>query len=395
MQPHDDPEESAFRAEARAWLRAHAPGYRLPPVAPSAIVAEWAPADEERRLSEARAWQAEKYDAGWAGIGWPAAYGGRGGTPVQEVIFAQEEARFDVPHDALIVGLAWCGPALLVMGTEQQRTRFLPRLLRGDDLWCQLFSEPGAGSDLANLATRAEPDGEEWVLTGEKAWTTFAHHADWGLCIARHDTEAPRHGGLTAFAVDMRSPGVEVRPIRQMTGAANFNAVRLDGVRVPDAARIGAPGDGWRVVVTTFMFERIGAMPGGLGAVDALRRLIQDRAVGGDPLTRDRFVRVYIADRILHFLGMRMLTASAKAHVPGPEGSVGKLLATRALTDLFEEAERLLGADGMLVGADAPRRGEWQAGFLGAPGLRIGGGTDQIQRNIIGERLLGLERDPR
>ncbi len=241
MQPYDSPEEAQFRADARAWLNGHAAPLSSPVVAPSAIVAEWTADEEERKLAEARAWQLTKFKEGWAGITWPTEYGGRGGTLMEALIFAQEESEFDVPHDALIVGLGWCGPAVRTHGNEEQRARLLPPLLRGEEVWCQLFSEPGAGSDLAGLATRAVRDGDEWVLSGQKVWTTFAHRSDWGLCIARHDPDVPKHRGMTAFMVDMRSDGVECRPLRQMTDSANFNEVFLDDVRVPDEDRIGEP----------------------------------------------------------------------------------------------------------------------------------------------------------
>jgi alkylation response protein AidB-like acyl-CoA dehydrogenase len=351
-------------------------------------VAEWTHEEEEARLAEARSWQRTKSEAGWAGIAWPREYGGRGGGLIEQAIFAEEEANFDVPRDALGVGLSWCGPAVLVLGDEEQKRRFLPPLLAGEEVWCQLFSEPGAGSDLAGLSTRAERYDDEWLLTGEKVWTTFAHRSDWGLCVARHDPDQPKHGGLTAFIVDMRSPGVSARPLRQMTGAANFNQVHLDGVRVPDRLRVGAIGAGWRVVITTFMFERVGAAFAVAPILEALRPL-----VNGDPRRTDSYVRAYIMLRTLTFARMRMLTALSKGAGPGPEGSIGKLMGTQMLTSLYELGLESLDAGGMLAGENGRDGGDWAAAFLGAPGLRIGGGTDDIQRNIIGERLLGLPKD--
>lgn len=393
MRPYDSPEEAAFRSEARAWLSANARPHAGPPVIPSAIVAEWSPAEEEARLIEARAWQSVKFDAGWAGISWPGLYGGRGGSLIEDRIFAQEEARFDVPRDALVVGTGWCGPALMVHGTSQQRDRFLRPLLRGDEVWCQLFSEPGAGSDLAGLGARAERDGDEWVLTGQKTWTTFAHQADWGLCVARHDASLPKHRGMTAFIVDMRAQGVECRPLVQMTRSANFNEVFLDGVRVPDTLRVGEVGDGWRLVITTFMFERMSASFVAGGTVEALRALAAE--TGADGAVRDRLATLFARSQVLRFTGLRLLTAIARGRPPGPEGSIVKLEGTRLLSDLYDLAIEMLGPAGLLTGTTAPWSGDWSAGFLGAPGLRIGGGTDQIQRNIIGERVLGLPGDVR
>ncbi|MFQ5948814.1 MAG: acyl-CoA dehydrogenase family protein [Acidimicrobiia bacterium] len=395
MQPFDSPEEAAFRAEARAWLETHAERFAEPQVAPSAIVAEWTPEEEERKLAAAQEWQQTKYKQGWAGIDWPAEYEGRGGTAVDQLIFSQEEARFDVPHDALVVGLGWCGPAIMAHGSDEQKQRFLPPLLRGEEIWCQLFSEPAAGSDLAGLATKAERDGDEWVLSGQKVWTTFAHRSDWGLCIARHDPELPKHRGLTAFVVDMRAPGVECRGLRQMTDSSNFNEVFLDGVRVPDRDRIGEVGDGWRVAITTFMHERMSGSFRSGGALEALKRLIADLGVADDPWVRDRFTALYARAKALQYTALRLLTAVSQDRLPGPEGSIMKLAGALLITDLYEFAVELLGPHGTLEGRDAPWAGQWHAAFLGTPGLRIGGGTDQIQRNIIGERVLGLPGDLR
>jgi alkylation response protein AidB-like acyl-CoA dehydrogenase len=344
------------------------------------------------RLAEAQAWQRRKFEAGWAGIAWPTTLGGRGGSVVEQFIFAQEEGGFDVPHDVLAVGVGWVGPALLLLGSEVLKSRLVPPLLAGDEVWCQLFSEPGAGSDLARLETKAMRDGDEWVISGQKVWTTFAHHADWGLCIARTDPDAPKHKGLTAFVVDMKGLGVTCRPIRQMTGSASFNEVFLDDVRVPDANRVGEVGDGWRVVVTTFMFERTSLLSISVPIEAALRGLWQERG-NGDPVMRDRWIKTWIVGQVIAFTNLRLLTSIAQGRIPGPEGSMVKLVGTLLLADLYNQAIDLLGADGMLAGNDAPDHGDWHGAFLGIPGLRIGGGTDQIQRNIIAERILGLPKD--
>lgn len=393
MEPFDAPGEASFRAEARRWLADHAEPLSHPAIAPSAIVAEWRDEEEEAKLADARRWQRTKYDAGWAGIAWPVEVGGRDGTPIEAVIFAEEELKFDVPRDALAVGLGWCGPAILQHGSAAARDRFLRPLLRGDEVWCQLFSEPSAGSDLAGLLCRAVRDGDEWLLTGQKTWTTFAHRSDWGLCVARHDPEVPKHRGLTAFIVDMGAPGVECRPVRQMTGSANFNEVFLDDVRVPDAHRIGEVGEGWRVVVTTFMHERIGLTVDAAGVVEALRALIVALGLQHDGRVRERFAALYSRAQVLGYQRLRLLTGLARGNPPGPEGSVMKLAATALLTDIYGLAIDLMGPRGILFGGEA--RDEWHAAFLGVPGLRIGGGTDQIQRNIIGERILGLPSDVR
>lgn len=395
VEPYDSPEEARFRAEARAFLAAHAGPVPEDRIAPSAIIAEWTPEEEEERLAEACAWQRTKYEAGWAGISWPTSVGGRGGSIIEQMIFQAEEAAFDVPHDALAVGLGWCGPAVLQHGSPEQHERFLPPLLRGDEVWCQLYSEPAAGSDLAGLGTGAERDGDEWLITGQKVWTTFAHRSDWGLCIARHDPDLPKHRGLTAFLVDMRSDGIECRPLRQMTDSSNFNEVFLDQVRVPDEQRVGDVGDGWRVVITTFMWERVNLLTGGDRIMRALKLLIQEHGLQDDPRVRDRYAAIYAREETIRFNMLRLMTAVSRGRLPGPEGSIMKLAATSLLTDVYEFAIDLMGPTGMLGSRVAPWGGEWHRGLLGMPGLRIGGGTDQIQRNIIGERVLGLPPDVR
>ncbi|MET0831158.1 MAG: acyl-CoA dehydrogenase family protein [Acidimicrobiia bacterium] len=395
MDPHDSPAEAAFRAEARAFLDANAA--RLPPtaLALSSIVAEWSPEEEVARLDEAKRWQAVKHAAGWAGISWPEEYGGRGGSLVENLIFQVEESEFDVPHDALLVGLGWCGPAVQQHGDEAQRRRLLPPLLRGDEVWCQLFSEPAAGSDLAGLATRAVRDGDDWVIDGQKVWTTFAHRSDWGLCIARHDPDAARNAGLTAFMVDMRAGGVSARPIRQITNSSNFNEVFLDGVRVPDTMRIGEVGDGWRVVVSTFMWERFNVITGGSRVIPGLADLLRHTGASADPIVRERYADIYSRAEALRGTLLRLMTALSRGRIPGPEGSVMKLVATDLLTDIFDVALASLGPAGMGDGSGDAWDGQWHSGFAGTPGMRIGGGTDFIQRNIIAERVLGLPRDPR
>jgi acyl-CoA dehydrogenase len=300
-----------------------------------------------------------------------------------------------VPRDALIVGLGWCGPAVMALGSDAQRDRFLPPLLRGDEVWCQLFSEPSAGSDLAGLETSAVRDGDEWVITGQKAWTTFAHRADWGLCIARHDSSASKHRGLTAFLVDMHDDRVTASPIRQMTGSANFNVVHLDEVRVPDAQRIGEVGGGWQMVVTTFMFERSAGLLGLGDSIDVLVELARRTGRASDEHVRDRLATLHARARVVTWAFQRSVAALAPGRVPGPEGSIAKLSATLLLSDVYEMGISLLGAGGMMTGSDARDDGEWQAAFLGAPGLRIGGGTDAVQRTIIGDRILGLPAEPR
>lgn len=395
MQPYDSAEEAAFRAEARSWLESNAEPHTEARVLLSSIIAEWSPEEEEQELERARAWQRAKFDAGWAGVAWPAEFGGRGGTLMEALIFSQEEAHFDVPADALVVGLGWCGRAVLEYADEGLASRMLPPLLRGDGVWCQLFSEPSAGSDLAGLSTRASRDGEEWVINGQKSWTTLAHLADWGLLIARHDTELPKHQGLTAFLVDMQDEGIEARPLRQITDSANFNEVFFEGTRVPDSQRVGEVGQGWAVVISAFTHERFSSSFADTGVINALRALVDQSGRGGEPEIRERFADLYIRAQALRYTSLRLLTAISRGEEPGAEGSTMKLAGSNLLSDIYELGLDLLGPYGGLGGVDAPQSGEWHTGFLGVPGLRIGGGTDQIQRNIIGERVLGLPPDVR
>jgi len=385
---------AAFRAEAREWLESVTSPAAETEVPSNAIVAEWSPQEEHERMAAARSWQRTKFDAGWAGITWPEEFGGRGGTVAQAVVFSQEESRRDVPQGALTVGLGWLGPMLMTMGTAEQKSRYLPPMLRGDEVWCQLFSEPGAGSDLAGLATTAERDGDLWRLSGQKVWTTFGHMAGYAVVLARTDPDVPKHRGISAFVLDMDQPGVEVRPLRQMTGAQNFNEVFLDGAVVRQDQLIGGVGDGWRAAMVTFMHERTG----GAGAEVGITKLIDLVVAHGrasDPIVRQELMRCYCGARALAVSAQRILSAVLGGGTPGPEGSTMKLGYTNVTTAMADLALAVEGPSGTLGEADAPLDGGWQAFFLGMPGIRIGGGTDDIQRNIIGERVLGLPGDVR
>ncbi|MFN8105030.1 MAG: acyl-CoA dehydrogenase family protein [Acidimicrobiia bacterium] len=394
MDFNESPDHAEFRAIARSWLESVSEPARETEVPSSAIVAEWSPAEEAAKMAAAREWQRLKFDAGWAGITWPVAYGGRGGTTVESVIFAQEEAARDVPRGALTVGLGWLGPMLLTLGTDAQKQRYIRPMLRGDEVWCQLFSEPGAGSDLAGLATIAERDGDLWRLTGQKVWTTFGHMSDHAIVLARTDPDVPKHRGISAFVLDMDQAGVDVRPLRQMTGAQNFNEVFLDGAVVAADQIVGGPGDGWRCAMVTFMHER----SGGSGAEVGISKLVDLVAAGGhagDANVRQELMRCYIGARTLAMSAQRILSAVLAGGAPGPEGSTMKLAYTNLTTRMADLALAVEGAAGMLAGDDAPLGGGWQSFFLGMPGIRIGGGTDDVQRNIIGERVLALPGDVR
>jgi alkylation response protein AidB-like acyl-CoA dehydrogenase len=393
----DTPEEAAFRAEARAWLEAHAELRRGDE--------DWtlyhfsgdpSPEAAAAHLRRCREWQRTLYEGGWAGITWPKEYGGRGGTPAQARIFAQEEARFDVWAGTFAVGIGMVGPTLMAHGSEAQKERYLHPMLRGDEIWCQLFSEPGAGSDLAGLRTRAVRDGDEWVVNGQKVRSSGAQHSDFGILLTRTDSDAPKHRGITYFILDMRSPGIEVRPLRQITGVAHFNEVFLTDVRVPHDQVVGEVNGGWTVALTTLATERdlIGAGMSAIGAGDFLR-LARQHGATDDPVTRQWLADAYIRFEVLKYLRLRVQDAARAGRDPGPESSVLKLAVSEQSARNGDLALALEGPAAMLLRDDAPYGGFWQQMFLGQWGVRIGGGTEQVQHNVIGERVLDLPPEPR
>jgi alkylation response protein AidB-like acyl-CoA dehydrogenase len=388
----DTPEEAAFRAEAAAWLEANA----IPKGHPDDFSAGiWSSAySEDTLIKRAREWQGRLFDGGWAGITWPKEVGGRGGRPIESVIFNQEQARFGVSVGIFTVAIGMVGPTLLRHGTPAQQRRYLTAMLKGDELWCQLFSEPEAGSDLANLSTRAVRDGDEWVVTGQKVWTSSASRAEWGILLARTDPGAPKHKGITYLLLDMSTPGIEIRPLRQMTGDAHFSEVFLDEVRIPAANVVGAEGEGWAVAQTTLASERT-AIAGGSGGADppGLIQLARDFGVDQDPLIRQAVVDAHLRNELLRFLRYRSQTALSHGKAPGAETSVMKLAYARFMQAMTSAAIQVQGPTGMLAGEHLPRGGVWTQKFLHSPSLRIAGGSDQVQGNIIGERVLGLPRE--
>ena len=384
----DTPEEAAFRAEATAFLDAHAS---------KLIGTEARGAD----VDSARAWQAKKAAHGFAGITWPKRFGGRGGTPMQQVIYAQEEAKYDVPEHVYEIGLGMCIPTLMAYAAPEVSARYAEPALRGEEIWCQLFSEPAAGSDVAGLRMRAVRDGEGWVVNGQKIWTSGAHFSDFGLLLARTDPGVPKHQGLTMFFLDMRSPGVEVRRIRQISGTSNFNEVFFTDVRIPDAQRLGGAGEGWRVALTTLMHERlaIGSLSGpDFGDLLELARSLQ---LGGQPAHRDAAVRDRLADwyvqsKGLEYTRMRTLTALSRGQMPGPEASIYKAVSAVKIQEIAMFALDMMDMAGMVNDPEtAPMRATFQDALLYAPAGRIAGGTDEILKNIIAERVLGLPGDIR
>ena len=395
----DTPEEASFRAECRAWLQAHA---RPKARADALFGSELSPA---ARMQAARDWQARKAAAGYGAIAWPEAVGGRGGSPMQELIWRQEEGRFDVPTGVFNVSLGMVMPSLLAHASREVSARVVGPALAGKDLWCQLLSEPGAGSDLGMVRTRADrcTDGRDgWLLHGQKVWTSLAQFAQYGLVLARTDPTRPKFEGLSCFFIDMASPGVTVRPIRQAGGEADFNEVFLDGVHVPDTQRVGDVGAGWKVTLTGLMSERLaigGVMPQGLWRTLAAELAATSFGSGSalaDGRFRERLADLYLAAHGLWLLQCRALTALGRGREPGPESSGAKIVVAQALQAYTRLAIDLRGPRGVLAAAELGGDAALvERLWFGAEGMRIAGGTDEIVRNSIGERVLGLAPEPR
>jgi alkylation response protein AidB-like acyl-CoA dehydrogenase len=395
MDFNDSADEATFRAEARAWLEGAAECRAYPGETWKARYGE------ALGLARAKAWQGQKAAAGFAAITWAPEYGGRGGTPIQQVIYNQEEARFLVPRGYFEIGLGMCIPTLHAYATETQKQRYTPRALAGEEIWCQLFSEPAAGSDLAGLRTRSVRDGGDWVINGQKIWTSGAHFADWGIIVTRSDPRAPKHKGLTFFFLDMHSPGIEVRPIKQVSGASNFNEVYFTDVRVPDAQRLGAVGQGWGVSITTLMNERlaVGDVAGpDFDEIFALARAVElpDGPAIRNAAVRERLADWYVRQQGLRYTRFRTMTALSRGETPGPEASIAKVVSASKLQEIAAFAMDLQDMGGAVLDpAQVPMRGAFQEALLYSPGGRIAGGTDEILRNIIAERVLGLPADVR
>jgi alkylation response protein AidB-like acyl-CoA dehydrogenase len=398
------PSVEEFAARARAWLTSRLPAA----VAASAAWGEGSDDvsvfhglsyEEERDLlHRVMAWQQEKFDAGYGAITWPVEYGGAGLSADHARGYEEVEAEFATPtsHETFSVTVGLVAPTVRLYGTPEQREHFGRRFLRCEELCCQLFSEPAAGSDLAGLATRAVRDGEEWVVNGQKVWSSGAQFSGWGELIARTDPDVPKHAGLTAFLVPLDLPGVEVRPIRQMSGGLSFNEVFLTDVRLPDSLRLGPVGEGWKVALTTLGFERGSSGSGRSvgGSWEQLLALARWLGRTEDPVVRQELASVYAHQRIRAFNAARATASAAAGQPPGPEGSIGKLAWVQGLAEIGRVAAGLLGPR---ITADTGEWGTfaWSDHLLGAPGYRIAGGSDEIQRNIIGERVLGLPGEPR
>jgi alkylation response protein AidB-like acyl-CoA dehydrogenase len=370
------PKEQAFRDELRAWIGENHPGDE--------------PEGDEPAFHFRREWQRRLYDAGWAGVSWPEEFGGRGASLVEQAIFGEEMSRAKAPSPANVLGLVMGGPVVIAHGSDEQKQRYLKPILSGEEIWCQGFSEPDAGSDLASLKTKAVKSGGEWVVTGQKVWTTYAHHAKWCMLVARTDQDAPKHKGLTYFLLDMEQDGVQVRPLRQITGEDEFNELFFEEARIPEENVVGGVGNGWAVAITTLMHERAGlgasSAAGVRIALEQLKELARERGVDEDPIIRQRFAQLHIESELLRLNSWRGLTQIMKTGVPGPEGSLPKLQWANVNQGLTELAMEIRGEEGPV------RDSEWTYRFLRARANSIEGGTTEILKNIIAERVLGLPR---
>jgi alkylation response protein AidB-like acyl-CoA dehydrogenase len=377
-----------FRQRVRDFLATHADR-----VGTAASAAQHD--DGDAVVARGKAFQNALADAGLAALTYPKDVGGAGLDAAHQKVFDEESAGYDMPSRQFMVGIGICAPTLNEHGTDEQRRRYLPALLRADAVWCQLFSEPGAGSDVASLQTRAERDGDEWVVNGQKVWTSGAHYADYGLLVARTNRDVPKHRGITMFICDMHAPGVTSRPLRQIDGRAHFNEVFLDDVRLPADAVVGEVDDGWRVTLDMLAFERVAIGAGGSStslSSDGYTKVLQlarDHSRTDDPVVRQELVDVYVLERILALLGMRIRAALVAGRAPGPEGSVAKLAATILGKQSASLGMALAGASGLAWSDDDPSGGDAAGTFLFAPMLGIAGGTTEIHKNIIGERVMG------
>jgi acyl-CoA dehydrogenase len=354
---------------------------------------------EKRDLAVAQEWRAKRYDAGLGWITGPTQYGGRELTQAHERVYAGAEADYETPNVSFFgIGLGMVAPTILAHAQDHVKERYLPKLYRGDIVACQLFSEPGAGSDLAGLQTRAERDGDEWVITGQKVWTSGAHYSDIGEIICRTDPDLPKHQGLTGFVVDMHAPGVEVRPLRQMTGGASFNEVFFSEVRVPDDHRLGDVNQGWSVALTTLMNERasIGTGAGGGGGIANVTRLgemLRHFGLADSAVHRQELMKVYIGYQVAKLTNQRAMDRIKSGQLPGPEMSIAKLSLTQ---NMYRTAEFVASVLGPRLTANTGEWGtySWVRFLLGVPGIRVAGGSDEVMHNIIGERVLGLPKEP-
>ena len=400
MDFNDSPEEAEIREKVRGWIAENTKEYEgLPPAKTN-----------EELVARQKSWQKKKYDAGYAGITWPKKFGGQGKGPMEAIIFNQEEGKSPAPTGLYAIGLGMCIPTVFTHGSQEVVDRFVPKALEGEEIWCQLFSEPAAGSDLAGIRTKAVKvpgsgsgtGGDDWVINGQKVWTTNAHLCDYGIIVTRTDPSAPKHKGLTMFIVDMNADGVEARPLKQMSGGSDFNEVFFDEVRVPDAWRLGAEGEGWKVALTTLMNERlaVGGKPRYSPDWRALMNLAKEIETALGPASeqadvREEIAKAYINDQGVKLTQQRALSALSQGRTPGPEQSISKVVVAKQMQEISRLALDLSESAGFVRAPAGSELDRFQSSYFGAAGLRIAGGTDEILRNIIAERVLGLPGDLR
>ena len=386
----DTPEEAKFRKTCRDWLEKNAK------LKTDVEKNEFA---NEDFLQVAKDWQKKKYDAGWAMLHWPKEYGGIGASAIERIIWAEEESKFNVPRGIFEIGLGMAGPVMMEYASEEQKARYLPAMAEGKEIWCQLFSEPSAGSDVAGLRSKAVKDGDNWIINGQKVWTSGAHFSDYGILVVRHDPNLEKHKGMTFFFVDMKSHGIEVKPIKQITGGSSFNEVYFTDVVIPDSQRLGEIGDGWKVAITTLMNERLAVGDANGADVEDAFRWAKTQDDLGEPLINNKSVRASIADWYCEANGLkntklRTMSALSRGETPGPEASITKIVSANKLQSIGNFGMDSLDMSGMLK-TNNPEIQSFQNAWLAAPGLRIAGGTDEILKNIIAERVLGLPQDAR
>ena len=391
MDFNDTPEQAKFRKKCLNWLENNAK-YKDKSSKGDSFA-------NKDLLKDAKAWQKKKYDAGWAMLHWPKEFGGIDASPIERIIWGNEESKFDVPRGIFEIGLGMCGPVMMQYATDEQKERYLPPMAEGKEIWCQLFSEPSAGSDVAGLRSKAVQNGDKWIINGQKVWTSGAHFSDFGILVVRHDPELEKHKGLTFFFVDMKSPGIEVKPIKQITGGSSFNEVYFTDVEIPDSQRLGEIGDGWKVAITTLMNERLAVGDAGGPDVDDAFKWAKTQDGNGEPILNNKAARESIADWYCETNGLkntklRTMSALSKGDTPGPEASITKIVSANKLQDIGNFGMDSLDMAGMLK-TESQNIKSFQNAWLGAPGMRIAGGTDEILRNIIAERVLGLPQDQR
>ncbi|MFT4518675.1 MAG: alkylation response protein AidB-like acyl-CoA dehydrogenase [Halioglobus sp.] len=392
MDFNDTPELATFRSEVRSWLEANAT---------ARTNKQFMGMEGDEALAEAKAWYKKKADAGYASLTWAKEYGGGGLTSLHDVVWSQEVANFLTRDAHFVIGIGNCGPAIIHFADEETKRELLPRMASAEDVWCQLFSEPSAGSDVAGLRTKAEPDGDNWKLNGQKIWTSGAQYSDYGVVLTRTDPTISKYRGLTLFMIDMRQEGVEVRPIKQMDGGGNFNEVFFNDAIVPDKYRLGEVGGGWTGALTVLMSERLaisGIQPTGFPQfLDLVKSLeLNGEPISKDPIVRDRLATWYSQYAGLQAVNMRMLTAVAKGGGAGAEASMGKLVGSVMNQEIANFAVEMFGQFGVIQDAElSPERAHFQQQVLFSPGIRLAGGTDEVMRNILAEQVLGLPQEPR